>query len=121
MKNQTQPERKSDIWSWWLLIVVPLVGIVVVNSPPNLRFILDKFSNQSPENLDANYRYHFSESLRNNPNQKEAIQQEIAFYQQRLAVDSRSGLNRAALAGSYLKMAFIGRTGGSKVDRRFAF
>ncbi|MEG4277486.1 hypothetical protein QUA62_08395 [Microcoleus sp. MON1_C1] len=105
MKTKTKLEIKSDIFSWWLLIVVPLVGMVVVNLPPNLRFISDKLYNNSPENLDANYRYHFSESLRNNPNQKEAIKQEIAFYQQRLVVDSRSGLNRAALAGSYLKMA----------------
>src|SRR4028118_307034 len=112
MKTKTKLEIKSDILSWWLLIVVPLVGMVVVNLPPNWRFIIDNFSNKSPENLDANYRYHFSESLRNNPNQKEAIQQEIAFYQQRLAVDSRSGLNRAALAGSYLKMARATGEGG---------
>ena len=112
MKTKTKPEIKSDNLSWWLLIVVPLVGMVVVNLPPNLRFILDEFSNRIPANLDANYRYHFSESLRNNPNQKEAIEQEIAFYQQRLAVDSRSGLNRAALAGSYLKMARATGEGG---------
>ncbi|MEG4206629.1 hypothetical protein QUA20_22225 [Microcoleus sp. Pol7_A1] len=112
MKTKTKPEIKSDIFSWGLLIVAPLVGMVVVNLPPNLRFISGKFSNKSPENLDANYRYHFSESLRNNPNQKEAIQQEIAFYQQRLAVDFRSGLNRAALAGSYLKMARATGEGG---------
>ncbi|MEG5065633.1 hypothetical protein QUB33_18600 [Microcoleus sp. B3-A4] len=112
MKTKTKQEIKSDILSWWLLIVVPLVGMVVVNFSPNLRVISDKFSNKSPENLDTNYRYHFSESLRNNPNQKEAIQQEIAFYQQRLAVDSRSGLNRASLAGSYLKMARATGEGG---------
>ncbi|MEG4968774.1 hypothetical protein QUB11_19340 [Microcoleus sp. B6-A1] len=112
MKTKTKLEIKSDIFSWWLLIVVPLVGMVVVNLPPNLRFVSEKFSNKSPKNLDANYRYHFSESLRNNPNQKEAIQQEIAFYQQRLAVDSRSGLNRASLAGSYLKMARATGEGG---------
>ncbi|MEG4959564.1 MULTISPECIES: tetratricopeptide repeat protein [unclassified Microcoleus] len=112
MKAKTKQEIKSDILSWGLLIVVPLVGMVVVNLPPNLRFISDNFSNKTPENLDANYRYHFSESLRNNPNQKEAIQQEIAFYQQRLAVDSRSGLNRAALGGSYLKMARATGEGG---------
>lgn len=112
MKTKTKQEIKSDIFSWWLLIVVPLVGMVVVNLPPNLPYISDKFSNKSPENLDTNYRYHFSESLRNNPNQKEAIQQEIAFYQQRLAVDSRSGLNRAALASSYLKMARATGEGG---------
>ena len=112
MKTKSKPEIKSDILSWWLLIVVPLVGMVVVNLPPNWRFVSDKFSNQSPDNLDANYRYHFSASLRNNPNQKEAIEQEIAFYQQRLAVDSRSGLNRAALAGCYLKMARATGEGG---------
>lgn len=112
MKTKTKQEIKSDIFSWWLLIVVPVVGMVLVNLPPNLRFISDKLSVHSPENLDANYRYHFSESLRNNPNQKEAIQQEIAFYQQRLAVDSKSGLNRAALAGVYLKMARATGEGG---------
>ncbi|MEG5033479.1 tetratricopeptide repeat protein [Microcoleus sp. AT3-D2] len=112
MKTKIKQEIKSDIFSWWLLIVVPVVGMVVVNLPPNLRFISDNYSNKSPENLDTNYRYHFSESLRNNPNQKEAIQQEIAFYQQRLAVDSRSGLNRASLAGSYLKMARATGEGG---------
>ncbi|MEP6486815.1 hypothetical protein NDI43_17745 [Microcoleus vaginatus GB2-A3] len=112
MKTKIKQEIKSDSFWWWLLIVVPLFGMVLVNLPPNLRFISDKFSNKSPENLDTNYRYHFSESLRNNPNQKEAIQQEIAFYQQRLAVDSRSGLNRASLAGSYLKMARATGEGG---------
>ncbi|MEG4209210.1 hypothetical protein [Microcoleus sp. S13_B4] len=112
MKTKTKHEIKSDIFWWWLLIVVPLVGMGVVNLSPNWRFIADKFSNRSPENLDANYRYNFSETLRNNPNQKEAIQQEIAFYQQRLAVDSRSGLNRAALAGCYLKMARATGEGG---------
>ncbi|MEG4213879.1 hypothetical protein QUA27_00390 [Microcoleus sp. Pol14C6] len=112
MKTKVKQKIKSDILSYWLLIAVPLVGMVVVNLPPNLRLISDNFSNRSPENLDTNYRYHFSESLRNNPNQKEAIQQEIAFYQQRLAVDSRSGLNRAALAGAYLKMARATGEGG---------
>lgn len=92
--------------------MVPVVGIIVINLPPNLRLILDIFSENSPANLDANYRYHFSQTLRNNPNQKEAIQQEIAVYQQRLAVYSRSGLNRAALAGSYLKMARATGEGG---------
>ncbi|MEG4577327.1 hypothetical protein QUA56_32345 [Microcoleus sp. N3A4] len=112
MKTKIGQGIKSDVFGWWLLIVVPVVGIVVINLPPNLRFVSDIFSEKSPAELDANYRYHFSETLRNNPNQKEAIQQEIAFYQQRLAVDSKSGLNRAALAGSYLKMARATGEGG---------
>lgn len=94
------------------MIAVPVVGIAVINIPPNLRFISDLFAEKTPANLDANYRYHFFDALRNNPSPKEAINQEIAFYQQRLAVDSHSGLNRAALAGVYLKMARATGEGG---------
>ncbi|MEG4074132.1 hypothetical protein QUA30_15955 [Microcoleus sp. Pol14C2] len=112
MKTKIGQGIKSDVFGWWLLIVVPVVGIFVINLLPNWRLISDMFSETIPADLDANYRYHFSESLRSNPNQKEAIEQEIAFYQQRLAVDSRSGLNRAALAGSYLKMARATGEGG---------
>ena len=112
MKTKIGQGIKSDVFWWWLLIVVPVVGIVVINLPPNLRFIADIFSEKSPANLDANYRYHFSDVLRSNPNQREALQQEIGFYQQRLAVDSKSGLNRAALAGVYLKMARATGEGG---------
>ena len=112
MKTKIGQGIKSDIFWWWLLILVPVVGIVVVNLPPNLRFFSDMFAEKSPANLDAKYRYYFSDVLRNNPSQKEALQQEIAFYQQRLAVDSRSGLNRAALAGVYLKMARATGEGG---------
>jgi tetratricopeptide (TPR) repeat protein len=112
MKTKHEQGIKSDVFWWWLLIVVPVVGIVVINLPPNLRFISDLFPEKSPVGLDANYRYHFSEVLRNNPSQKEALQQEIAFYQQRLAVDAKSGLNRAALAGVYLKMARATGEGG---------
>ncbi|MCC3409621.1 MAG: hypothetical protein JGK17_29535 [Microcoleus sp. PH2017_10_PVI_O_A] len=103
---------KSDIF-WWLVIIgLPIVGIIAVNFLPNIRTFSDRIANQSPKNLDANYRYHFSATLRNNPNQKAVIEQEIAFYQQRLAVDSSSGLNRAALAGAYLKMARATGEGG---------
>jgi len=109
--NKSQ-KTKSDIFWWLLLIGLPIVGIVAVNLLPNLREISDKFANKSPVNLDANYRCQFSATLRNNPSQKEGIKQEIAFYQQRLAVDSRSGLNRAALAGVYLKMARATGEGG---------
>ncbi|MBE9186413.1 hypothetical protein IQ270_17420 [Microcoleus sp. LEGE 07076] len=112
MKTKTGQIIKSDIFWWWLLIAVPVVGIAVINIPPNLHLLSDLFAEKSPAELDAKYRYNFSETLRKNPSQKEAIQQEIAFYQQRLAVDSRSGLNRAALAGAYLKMARATGEGG---------
>lgn len=105
MKTKIGQGIKSDIFWWWLLSIVPIVGIVVVNLLPNWRFISDILSEKRWAGLDSKYRYHFSEVVRNNPSQKEALQQEIAFYQQRLAVDAKSGLNRAALAGVYLKMA----------------
>ncbi|TAE64985.1 MAG: hypothetical protein EAZ86_25700 [Oscillatoriales cyanobacterium] len=109
--NKSQ-KPKSELFWWLLLIGLPIVGIVAVNLLPNLRDVSEKLANKSPANLDANYGYNFSATLRNNPNQKEAIQQEIAFYQQRLAVDSKSGLNRAALASAYLKMARVTGEGG---------
>ncbi|MCC3437533.1 MAG: hypothetical protein EAZ39_04705 [Oscillatoriales cyanobacterium] len=109
--NKSQ-KPKSELFWWLLLIGLPIVGIVAVNLLPNLRDVSEKLANKSPANLDANYRYNFSATLRNNPNQKEAIQQEITFYQQRLAVDSKSGLNRAALASAYLKMARVTGEGG---------
>ncbi|TAG52459.1 MAG: hypothetical protein EAZ28_29360 [Oscillatoriales cyanobacterium] len=109
--NKSQ-KPKSELFWWLLLIGLPIVGIVAVNLLPNLRDVSEKLANKSPANLDANYGYNFSATLRNNPNQKEAIQQEITFYQQRLAVDSKSGLNRAALASAYLKMARVTGEGG---------
>jgi tetratricopeptide (TPR) repeat protein len=105
MKGKIWQGIKSDGFWWWLLILVPIAGIFVINLPPNLRLIADIFSEKSPAHLDDKYRYQFSESLKNNQNQKQAIEREIAFYQQRLSVDVNSGLNRAGLAGAYLKMA----------------
>ena len=62
--NKSQ-KNKSDI-VWWLIIIgLPIAGIAAVNLPPTLRLISDKLANQSPKNLDANYRYQFSETLRN--------------------------------------------------------
>lgn len=105
MTANQKTKTKLDL-VWWLLVIgLPVVGFFAINFPQNLQLILGDNSNKSLKKLDADYRYHFSESLRNNPNQKEAIEREIAFYQQRLTVDPKSGLNRAGLAGAYLKMA----------------
>jgi tetratricopeptide (TPR) repeat protein len=105
MKFKIWQGIKSDGFWWWLVILVPIAGIFIMNLPPNWRSISDIFSEKTSANLDAKYRYQFSESLKNNPNQKGAIEREIAFYQQRLAVDAKSGLNRAGLAAAYWKMA----------------
>lgn len=49
------------------------------------------------------YRYRFERAPRGAVRQ--ALEAEIAFYQERLSRDPRSGLDLAALAGAYLKMA----------------
>lgn len=49
------------------------------------------------------YRYQFAREPRGSVRQ--ALQREIEFYQTRLSYDPSSGLNLAALAGSYLRMA----------------
>lgn len=51
----------------------------------------------------AAYRYRFAREPRGAVRQ--ALQREIEFYQTRLSQDPSSGLNMAALAGTYLKMA----------------
>jgi len=49
------------------------------------------------------YHYRFERASRGAV--KQALQREIEFYQARLAYDPNSGLNLAALAGAYLRMA----------------
>src|SRR2546428_9146943 len=49
------------------------------------------------------YHYRFERAPRGAV--KQALQREIEFYQARLAYDPNSGLNLAALAGAYLRMA----------------
>ncbi|MCU0545498.1 MAG: hypothetical protein MUE44_25565 [Oscillatoriaceae cyanobacterium Prado104] len=105
MTANKEHKNKSDTVWWSILLGLPLIGIIAINLPQYLPEISEQIFNKSSAKLNAKYRYQFSESLPNNPNQKQAIEQEIAFYQQRLTVDSRSGLNRAGLAGAYLKMA----------------
>src|SRR3989449_11692484 len=49
------------------------------------------------------YHYRFERAPRGAV--KQALQREIEFYQARLTYDPNSGLNLAALAGAYLRMA----------------
>lgn len=55
--------------------------------------------------LDTAYRYPFDQSLPRNRNPVLTLQQEIATYQQQVQKYPDSGLEQAALAASYLKMA----------------
>lgn len=53
--------------------------------------------------LAAPYRYSFERPLPGSVTQK--LEQEIAFYQERIRLDPDGGLNRALLAKAYIKMA----------------
>lgn len=98
-------QRTHDILWWAITIALPLVGIPLVLQSPNLRLWIGSWSNQRSAGLDPAYRYHFPETLKGAATLKQALQQEIAFYQKRLSLAPQSSLDRAGLAASYLKMA----------------
>lgn len=103
--EKRQKTKFDNVW-WVLLIGLPAVSLLLANLPPELRFWNNNFAVSSPPaGLDPAYRYPFPEILGGNANAKLALQQEIAFYQERVSRDRQSGLNLTSLAGAYLKMA----------------
>ncbi|MBD1894931.1 tetratricopeptide repeat protein [Coleofasciculus sp. FACHB-129] len=79
---------------WWipLLVALPIAGVLVGW----------RLWNPSAE-LDAPYRYPFSQSPSDNITT--ALGREIAFYQERIRRNPGDGLDRTSLAKAYLKMA----------------
>ncbi|MEW5857119.1 MAG: tetratricopeptide repeat protein [Cyanobacteriota bacterium] len=107
-QNSTQNSglKTQDCFWWVLLIGLPLVSLLLINLPPNLRFWRQSLTGEGvPVGLDPAYRYPFPQTLAGNVSPKLALQREIAFYQQRVSLDPQSGLNLASLAAAYLKMA----------------
>ncbi|MBW4493879.1 MAG: tetratricopeptide repeat protein [Oscillatoria princeps RMCB-10] len=106
-QRPTQPSKHRTQDYFWgvLLIGLPLASLLLANLPSAKRFWNGSWANPSPAGLNPAYRYPFSESLESQASPKLSLQQEIAFYQHRLSLDPQSGLNRAALAQAYLKMA----------------
>ena len=95
----------NDILWWLLLIGLPIITIGAASLPPNLRFWQGSLSHQMPAGLDPAYRYHFPETLKGALSPKQALQQEIAFYQKKIGLSPQSSLDRSSLAVAYLKMA----------------
>jgi tetratricopeptide (TPR) repeat protein len=87
----------------FLLIGVPVTTILLLAIPLTWRIGKDSFPESS--NLQAPYRYPFTNSLSRTDNRRDSLQREISFYQQRLSQDPQSGLNLASLGATYLKMA----------------
>ncbi|MEP0874135.1 tetratricopeptide repeat protein [Trichocoleus desertorum AS-A10] len=80
------------------LVALPVVGLLIL-----IPIGLGLWQQQSRAQLDPLYRYQFS---RPDPGKvTQALEREMAFYQTRILSDPKGGLNRAALARTYLKMA----------------
>ncbi len=93
-----QPKHRKRFWLP-LLIALPIAGILI-SLPLGLRLWKENFGDQQ---LNTVYRYNFERPSPGSVTQ--ALDKEIAFYQKRLRYDPDGGLNRAALAKVYLKMA----------------
>lgn len=83
-----------------LLIAVPLSAMLLVVVPRALR--LGAGGAGETAGIDA-YRYRFERASRGSVTR--ALENEIAFYQERIGRDSQGGLDLASLGRAYLKMA----------------
>jgi len=95
-------DKRATLKRFWLplLLGLPLAGVVLVATQPNLQSWIESSTGQG---LDPRYHYRFQR-----PSQGSitlALNKEIDFYRERLRFDPDSGLNRALLAQSYIKMA----------------
>ncbi len=96
MKNITifNPEVKVKIQNW-LWILLPMVLLPTILPRPE----------STSSTLQPPYSYPFASSLPGTNDRRSSLQREIAFYQTRVSQDPQSGMNPAALARVYLKMA----------------
>ncbi len=80
-------------------VALAAATLLIVALPP-VRFLTKQSA--ATAGIDA-YRYRFERAARGSV--RRALENEIAFYQERLKVDPQGGLDRAFLARAYLKMA----------------
>jgi len=90
-----KPETRKRFWLP-LLVALPVVGILL-SVPVGLRFLNGEVG------LDTPYRYRFSRPPSGTTTL--ALGKEMAFYQERIRQNPEDGLDRASLAGTYLKKA----------------
>jgi len=93
MKNAVLLNHKATILNL-LWVALPIILLVA---------ILPKLPESST--LQANYRYPFPPSLPGSDDRRGSLLREVTFYQQRVSQDPESGMNTAALAVAYMKMA----------------
>lgn len=102
-KNEAKPKPLKWILGLFL-IGLPVTSSVLLITQPNFNGLNWVTQRENPT-LDIAYRYRYTESLATAQSPTERGQQEIAFFQQRVQQNPNGGLDRAALAQSYLKMA----------------
>ncbi|OCR00992.1 hypothetical protein BCD67_06435 [Oscillatoriales cyanobacterium USR001] len=103
---RTDKRQQINDFLWWVLLIgLPIVTISGASWLPSLPFWKGSVSQEIPSGLNPAYRYRFPETLKGALNPKQALQQEIAFYQKKIGLSPQSSLDRASLAVAYLKMA----------------
>jgi tetratricopeptide (TPR) repeat protein len=88
----------------WFLVGLPIATAVLMVSQTGLRSAIEIWSSQVFNKVDVAYRYPYPDALsRTSPTLR--IEQEIAFYQQRVQQRPEGAIDQASLALSYLRMA----------------
>lgn len=92
---------------WWIvaLVGVPLTSGLLWLTQADWSSRLDGLGSLMGSQLDAPYRYPYTDSLANGSAPTVRIQQEIGHYQQVVRQNSGGGLDEGALAIAYLQMA----------------
>ncbi|PSB32168.1 tetratricopeptide repeat protein [Stenomitos frigidus] len=80
------------------LVILPIAGLLLT-----IPIGLKVWTELDRAKLDAPYRYNFERPSPGSVTQ--TLEQEIAFYQDRIRQDPSGGMNRALLAKAYIKMA----------------
>ncbi|NJO42122.1 MAG: tetratricopeptide repeat protein [Cyanobacteria bacterium CRU_2_1] len=108
MKDMHIHEAKLKPWKWLgvALIGIPIVTGVLILAEVNLSTQIDSIRWHF-SSLDEAYRYPFDESLSGNRSLVSGLEQEIAFYQERVRENPEGAFDRSALASAYLRMARV--------------
>ncbi|MBF2050938.1 MAG: tetratricopeptide repeat protein [Leptolyngbya sp. IPPAS B-1204] len=99
---------KANKWKRLGILVsigLPIISIALITTQPNFWLQLEAVSSRAFSKLEEPYRYPFDQSLAGNRTLIAPLQQEIAFYQERIRQYPDRALEQAALASTYLRMA----------------
>ncbi len=97
--RQSSSQGSKGQWIPWAGVAILLFGGTAIALNPNINFPWNsELAASNP------YRYPFLAQRSANSKPVLMLQQEIAFYQERVQIDPQSGLNLTSLAQAYLKM-----------------